>query len=623
MMEIRLRRFPGMVVPSRTSPASDRFGTPMRLSPRRSKQLPPSAIRAVVASTLGVFLVAIVSATPRSPYYPLLPDGVEAQGPLRWIADLLGLQRLDDAGLMLVGLIAVGAAAFGFILILRESWNRRISMRMVFVLAIAFHVLVLTLPLLFSRDVYSYAYYGRIASTYGANPYVFTPHDFPYNSLWHLTWPGWRDTPSVYGPLFTWVSVLMTGVVRSVDSTVRGFQVLAAFASIGTMVIVARLVQRVRPERAVFAVAVIGLNPIVVFHVVGGGHNDMLVALFVAAAVSFLFARRELASAICLGLGMSVKASAVVPLILLLVAIAATVEPERRARVLAKYAAVVGGIWLVLAAPYLQRANPTLGLFELSGHDSGKAPGQLLVHGLTWVGTTIGGPAFETPATIMAHVLLFGASIVGGVDDRTPDLAGPRRSRADGTGGRLGLGPADRHPPRAHARRVVPRVGIAARLGVAACRAPRPRDPLRGLYPDRARHGELPPAGPHPIRPAAVRTPDRADRLRVDRRRSHPSPHAQDPLDAETAERQFGDAFEAGPAAPHAPTTARTPRAEAAHRADSRLRRPRHRSPADPSSRSASPDVADLRSHNCGLPPFHAPACGSILARRTLQSLAV
>ena len=51
------------------------------------------------------------------------------------------------------------------------------------------------------------------------------------------------------------------------------------------MAIVARLVQRVRPERAVFAVAVIGLNPIVVFHVVGGGHNDMLVALFVAAAV--------------------------------------------------------------------------------------------------------------------------------------------------------------------------------------------------------------------------------------------------------------------------------------------------------------------------------------------------
>jgi alpha-1,6-mannosyltransferase len=487
-----------------------------------------------------------------------LPDGVEAQGPLRWIADLLGLQRLDDAGLMLVGLIAVGAAAFGFILILRESWNRRISMRMVFVLAIAFHVLVLTLPLLFSRDVYSYAYYGRIASTYGANPYVFTPHDFPYNSLSKLTWPGWRDTPSVYGPLFTWVSVLMTGVVRSVDSTIRGFQVLAAFASIGTMAIVARLVQRVRPERAVFAVAVIGLNPIVVFHVVGGGHNDMLVAFFVAAAVSFLFARRELASAICLGLGMSVKASAVVPLILLLVAIAATVEPERRGRVLAKYAAVVGGIWLVLAAPYLQRANPTLGLFELSGHDSGKAPGQLLVHGLTWVGTTIGGPAFETPATIMAHVLLFGASIV----------AVWMIAR------RIWLDPAARGPMAQAAAwgwalltviLLAPMLGAWYLVWVLPLAWALPRVARRGLVilcvaftltelvtensrlPDLIRSVRLPFGHPIALIVCAWIAFDLIRRLM-----------RKTPMDAETAERQFGDAFEAGPAT-HVPTKPREP----------------------------------------------------------------
>ena len=412
-MEIPLRRSPSVVLPYRAGAPYGRFSAPMRTSSSRPLPLVPSAARAVVASVLGMLLVAIVSATPHSPYYPVLPAGVQAQGPLRWIADAIGLQHLGESGLMLAGLVAVVAAAAGFVLIVREAWNLRISMRLVFLLAIAFHVLVLTLPLLFSRDVYSYAYYGRIWSTYGANPYVLTPEDFPLNSLWHLTWPGWRGTPSVYGPLFTWVSVLMTGATKSLQSLITGFQVLAAAASIGTMVIVARLVQRVRPERAVFAVAVIGLNPIVVYHAVGGGHNDMLVALFVAAAVSFLFARRELASAVCLGLGMSVKASAVVPLILLLVAIAASVEPERRARLLAKYAAVVGGVWLVLAAPFLQRSNPTLGLFELTGHSSGKAPGQLLVSVLTWVGTTVGGPAFETPARITAHLLLFGLSAVG------------------------------------------------------------------------------------------------------------------------------------------------------------------------------------------------------------------
>ena len=115
----------------------------------------------------------------------------------------------------------------------------------------------------------------------------------------------------------------------------------------------------------------------------------------------------------CLGLGMSVKASAVVPLILLVVALAASAEPERRAKLLAKYTAVALGTWFVLAAPFLQRTNPTLGMLELSGHDSGKAPGQLLVHAFTWVGTTVGGKALETPSMIAAHIILFGLSVAG------------------------------------------------------------------------------------------------------------------------------------------------------------------------------------------------------------------
>src|SRR3954463_12305837 len=161
--------------------------------------LPPSAVRATAASVVGMLAVAIVSSTPDSPYYPILPDGVQAEGPLRWIADVLQLQRLDDARLLLVGRIAVVAAAAGFILILREAWHQRVSVRMIVLLAIAFHVIVLTLPLLFSRDVYSCAYVGRIGTSYGGNPSVLTPSDFPQNAMADVIWPGWRGTPSVYG----------------------------------------------------------------------------------------------------------------------------------------------------------------------------------------------------------------------------------------------------------------------------------------------------------------------------------------------------------------------------------------------------------------------------------------
>jgi alpha-1,6-mannosyltransferase len=384
----------------------------VQLTSDRPSSLAPIAKRAVVASVIGMVFVAIVSATPNSPFYPVLPTGMEAANPLRWLSGVLGLGHLGITALMILGMAATISAAVGFVLLVREAWAGRIPVRTVVLLAIAFHALVLMLPLLFSRDVYSYALYGRMVSTYRANPYTMTPSDFPLNSLFPLTWPGWRGTTSVYGPLFTWMSALMTSVVKKPSEIVTSFQLLAAAASLGTIAVVGRLVQRVRPERTAFAIAMIGCNPIVVYHVVGGGHNDILVAFFVACAVSLLFAKRELLSAVALALGMSVKASAVVPLALLIVAIVANAPPERRRRVLALYGGVVAGVWIALALPFMRGSNPTLGLLEVSSHDSWMAPGQLIVRGASGLGGLIGGDALREPFATAARIGLFAGSLV-------------------------------------------------------------------------------------------------------------------------------------------------------------------------------------------------------------------
>lgn len=372
-----------------------------------------STRRAVAASVLGMASVALVCATPGSPFTPTLPPGMQPFLPMRWLGETIGLGRLDTLGLMIVGLVATTSAALGFLLVLREAWNGRLTMRTVVILSFAYLAVVLMLPLLFSRDVYSYAFYGRMVWTYGANPYVDTPGNFPVNSMYKLTWPGWRVTPSVYGPLFTWISIYMTRILRSPTSIISGYQALAAASAAGTIAIIGRLVTRVRPDRAVFAVALIGLNPIVVFHVVGGGHNDMLVAFFVAAAVALLFARRDLLSAVALGLGMSVKATAVIPLLLLIVAVVASAPPEQRRRVLLTFGGVVGAVWLALALPFLQTQNPTLGILEVSGHDSWMAPGQLVVRLFSGIGGLIGGDPFRGPFAMAARLGLFGMSAVG------------------------------------------------------------------------------------------------------------------------------------------------------------------------------------------------------------------
>jgi hypothetical protein len=410
-VEIRSRRAPGLVVETFQRVGSGRFRPTVRIPEERPFSLVPNARRAVAASILGMVFVAIVSATPNSPFYPVLPTGMEAANPLRWLSGVLGLGHLDITALMFLGLLATVSAAIGFVLLIRECWAGRIPVRTVVILAVAFHAIVLMLPLLFSRDVYSYAFYGRIVSTYRANPYGATPSDFPLNSLFSLTWPGWRSTTSVYGPLFTWISALMTSVVKKPSEVVTSFQLLAAAASLGTIAVVGRLVQRVRPDRTAFAIAMIGCNPIVIYHVIGGGHNDMLVAFFVACAVSLLFARRELLSAVALALGMSVKASAVVPLALLIVAVVANEPPERRRRLLLLYGGIVTSVWLALALPFMRGGNPISALLEVSSHDSWMAPGQLIVRGASGLGGLIGGNGLREPFATAARIALFGGSL--------------------------------------------------------------------------------------------------------------------------------------------------------------------------------------------------------------------
>jgi alpha-1,6-mannosyltransferase len=356
--------------------------------------------------------VAIVAATPDSPFPAILPNGYEPTGPFRWIADLLFLRALGHTGLMILGFLATASTGVAFLLVLREAWHGRLSMRAVAIMAVVFHVVVLTLPLLFSRDVYSYGYYGRLVTTYGANPYISTPKDFPFNGLFTYTWPGWRATPSVYGPLFTWISAALTTVVKSIPGLINGFQVVAAVASLGTMAVVAKTVRKVRPERAVFAAAMVGLNPVVVLHVVGGGHNDAQLALFLALAVLALFGGRDMLAAVALGLAISVKASAIVPFVLLLVAITAKTEPERRRQVLFRTAGLGALTWLVIALPFLQWENWTLGLVDVARNDSWMAAGQIVVRVFSLGGLLLGGEQIAGTMEVIARIILFGTAAV-------------------------------------------------------------------------------------------------------------------------------------------------------------------------------------------------------------------
>ena len=161
-------------------------------------------------------------------------------------------------------------------------------------LAIAYHLALLFLPLMFSRDVYSYAVLREDRRHVPREPLRRDTGRLPTTSSATFVGPKWVDTPAVYGALWTQISALVIRATDKVVTIVSTFRVIAIAASLATVFVVAGLVRRVRPEREAFAVALVGLNPVVLFQSAASGHNDLLVALAVAAALALVFSGREL-----------------------------------------------------------------------------------------------------------------------------------------------------------------------------------------------------------------------------------------------------------------------------------------------------------------------------------------
>jgi alpha-1,6-mannosyltransferase len=336
---------------------------------------------------------------------PVLAPGADPGGPFVWIAETIGLDRLGDA-LPVVSVLGVVAGMAGFLVLLRAAWRGELSIRLALGLSIAFHLAIVLLPLLISRDVYSYIAHGQIVSVHHANPYVQTPAVFPSELTRELVGPKWVDTTSVYGPLFSHLAGLVTRTSDRLDVLVDGFRLIAIAASLATTFVIGAVARRVRPSRAAFAIAAFGLNPVILFQSAGSGHNDLLVALTVAISAWCLVRERTYWAAGIMACGALVKATAFLPLLLLVVWIAWRRSPGERFRTGAAHAAVVLTVAAVAAAPFLQLHDPTLGMLELSSHEGWLAPSRFFRRVLDAIsGDTIG---------IVARVA-FAIALVGAV----------------------------------------------------------------------------------------------------------------------------------------------------------------------------------------------------------------
>jgi hypothetical protein len=204
---------------------------------------------------------------------------------------------------------------------------------------VGLHALFLLAPPLLSQDVFSYIAYARLGVEHGLNPYGFRPFDIPGDPVFPFA--GSKDAVDVYGPFFTLVTYPFAWV--SVPVAFWALKLIAAASSLGVVLLVRSIAQRVGADPA-RAIAIVGLSPATLVHVVGGAHNEALTMLIVIAGIAFALSRddgaREAGGGFISALAIGVKASAAVPLVFMLAA------ARRR---LAMFAAMAGAGVLTLA----------------------------------------------------------------------------------------------------------------------------------------------------------------------------------------------------------------------------------------------------------------------------------
>ncbi len=189
--------------------------------------------------------------------------------------------------------LAVASAAFAAYLA-GLVFVRRGALRLGVVVGVAVVVQILPLagPLLLSTDAYTYWDYGRLAAVHGANPYEDVPSTFPHDPAYARVGSDWHDATSVYGPGFTLASEGHALVVG--DSPAAAAWLYKALAAAAMLVVVGCAAWL----GGAFAAAFVGWNPLLAFHLAGGGHNDVwMMALVLVAAAAATSRRRQLAGA--------------------------------------------------------------------------------------------------------------------------------------------------------------------------------------------------------------------------------------------------------------------------------------------------------------------------------------
>lgn len=165
---------------------------------------------------------------------------------------------------------------------------------------------------LFSRDAYSYLAQGALLRD-GFDPYAVGPIENP-NPLLDDVSSVWTTTPAPYGPAFILIAKFVTLIAG--DNVVSGTILLRLCMLPGLALLIwaaPRVARHVGANGAV-ALWICVPNPLVVVHLMGGVHNEMLMIGLMMAGIALTFSRHHISGAALIAVAVAIKATAMLAL---------------------------------------------------------------------------------------------------------------------------------------------------------------------------------------------------------------------------------------------------------------------------------------------------------------------
>jgi alpha-1,6-mannosyltransferase len=192
----------------------------------------------------------------------------------------------EEVGGWMIVIGSFTAYYFGYKAV-ESSSNAAMLRRPIIVLATVFCLMAALVPEFFSTDVYCYSNIGWQQAKYGRNPYVYSLSEVPNwtsDPMFYSTC--WNDSPCAYGFLYAELTCAVAWLANgNRETAVLLFKLLNVAVFMGTGWLIWRGCKYLRnpdPERTLYLFL---WNPLLLFHILSDGHNDLLMGLCTAAGI--------------------------------------------------------------------------------------------------------------------------------------------------------------------------------------------------------------------------------------------------------------------------------------------------------------------------------------------------